>query len=123
MAEGLLRALAGDRFDSLSAGTDPRPEIHPMAARAMAQRGLRLEGQRPKHVSDLVGRVAVDHVITVCGGAQASCPTTFPGAKTREFWDLADPAAATGTPEEQFEQFRKTRDEIEKRIVEWLKRT
>ncbi|MBI3819503.1 MAG: arsenate reductase ArsC [Planctomycetes bacterium] len=120
MAEAILRARAGDRYDSRSAGTEPKSEIHPLAIRVMAERGIDLAGQRPKGVAAFLGRAPVRHLIIVCGGANDSCPTTFPGVVTREFWPLEDPASAAGPLEEQLVIFREARDEIERRIMDWL---
>ena len=47
MAEGFLRAMAGDRFEVQSAGTE-KTAVHPLAIRAMAERGIDISGQTSK---------------------------------------------------------------------------
>jgi len=86
IAEGLLRRLGGDRFEALSAGTSPRPEVNPLAVEVMRAHGIDIAGHRPK---DLTGIDRVDVAITVCDNAKESCPV-FPGARMIH-WSLPDP--------------------------------
>jgi arsenate reductase len=77
MAEGFVRALAGDRFDARSAGTE-RTSVHPLAIAAMAERGIDIS----RHTSTLlVGLMQGpwDYAITVCDEASERCPL-FPVA-------------------------------------------
>jgi arsenate reductase len=120
MAEGLLRHLAGDRFDVHSAGTEPAERVHPRAVQVMAERGIDVSGQRPKSVQEYLGRLPVRYLIIVCGGAEETCPRAIPGVMHRLFWPFDDPAKLTGTDEEVLAGFRRVRDEIEKRLQEWL---
>jgi len=108
MAEGLLRARAGDRLEVRSAGTRPASEVHPLAIRAMAELDLDISAQTPKTV-DALGEV--DLAVTVCGGARDACPH-LPGARKRIHVGFDDPADATGTDEEKMTVFRRVRDEI-----------
>src|SRR6266550_7357795 len=96
MAEGLLRSLAGDRFDVASAGTEAT-RMHPLAIRAMADVGIDLRGHSSKTVDPLLAE-PWDFVITVCDGANERCPL-FPGRTTRLHWSFEDPSAATGSEE------------------------
>lgn len=117
MAEGLTRALAGDLLQVQSAGSEPS-WIHPLAKRAMAERGISLDGQRSKSVQE-IDPETVDTVITLC--AEEVCPV-FLGPARRLHWGLADPAAGHDEPEEVLlERFRAVRDELERRISEWLR--
>ncbi len=118
MAEGLLRALGGGRVEVASAGSDPS-RVHPLALRAMAERGLPIEGQRSKHWRELAGR-EFDDVITVCDRAAESCPI-FPGPGRRTHWSLPDPAAAEGSEEERLRRFVEVRDDLEGRLAAWLR--
>ncbi len=113
MAEGLLRSLAGDRFEAHSAGTEAT-QVRPLAVRAMAEIGVDVSDQESKTLERYLGE-PVEHVITVCDAANETCPV-FPGAKNRLHWSFEDPAQATGTEEERLEMFRKVRDEIRERI-------
>lgn len=120
MAEGLLRHYAGDRFDVYSAGTDPRDEVHPFAVRVMGEIGIDISGQRPKSLDVYLGRLALKHLIIVCDGANASCPSIWPMMQERHYWPFDDPAAFVGDEEETLEEFRRVRDEIRERLLEWL---
>jgi arsenate reductase (thioredoxin) len=109
MAEGLLRALGGDRFAVESAGT-AAGELHPLAVRAMREVGIDISAQHSKTIDDLVG--PFDVCVTVC---DANCPIP-PGASLQLRWKFADPALARGTEEERLAAFRVVRDGIERRV-------
>src|SRR5262245_24826320 len=117
MAEGLLRHLAGDRFEVASAGTEARG-VHPLATRAMAEIGIDLRGQTSKTFNRFLGE-RWDYVITVCDSANEACPV-FPAKTTRLHWGFDDPSAANGTDEERLAVFRRVRDEIKTRLESWL---
>jgi arsenate reductase len=117
MAEGVLRALAGDRFDVASAGTEAT-RVHPLAVRAMAEVGIDLRRHTSKTLDRFLDAVW-DDVVTVCDSANARCPV-FPGGARRLHWSFDDPSAAAGTEEERLEVFRRVRDEIAARIRAWL---
>jgi arsenate reductase len=120
MAAGLLRELAGGRFDVYSAGTDPAECVHPLAIQVMAERGIDISSSEPTDVKEYLGRLAVSHLIIVCQGANESCPSTFPGALNRLFWPFDDPAHFVGSEADTLNKFRAVRDEIEARITHWL---
>ena len=115
MAEGLLRALGGDRFEVHSAGTEATG-VRPLAIAAMAELGIDISQQTSKTLDRYLGQ-PFDLVITVCDEANAACPT-FPGAHGRRHWSLPDPSQATGGPSEQLEAYRRVRDELRRRIQE-----
>jgi len=117
MAEGLLRALAGDRFEVASAGTEATG-VHPLAIRAMHEVGIDLSGHASKTL-DPVLEQPWDHVITVCDAARERCPL-FPGTTARLHWSLDDPSQASGTEEERLAAFRRIREEITVRVRDWL---
>ena len=117
MAEGLLRATAGDRFEVESAGTEAT-HVRPLAARAMAELGIDLGGHTSKTLDRFLHE-PWDFVITVCDNANESCPV-FPGAATRVHWSFPDPSRATGTDAEQLAVYREVRDAIRMRLEEWL---
>jgi len=118
MAEAFLRQLGGDRFEALSAGTQPTGQIHPLAVRVMAEAGVDLAGHTSKSV-ELFRDQPLDCVVSVCDRARQACPV-FPGAAQRLHWGFDDPAAARGGPEEQLAVFRRVRDEIRRRIQLFL---
>lgn len=123
MAEGFLRELGGERFEAVSAGTEPAERIHPLAIQVMAEKGIDISQQDPKNVAQYLGRLAVRHLIIVCAGANEKCPRIFPGMMNRMFWPFDDPAAFEGSPAANLEKFRTVRDQIEARIKQWLKET
>jgi arsenate reductase len=115
LAEGILRAAAGDRLDVRSAGSKPAGHVHPLAIRVMQEIGIDISAHTSKHLNEFLdGRV--DVVITVCGNADQACPM-FPGQVQRHHWGFDDPALAQGTEEEILAKFRRTRDEI-RRVFE-----
>ena len=118
MAEGFLRKYAGDDFEVYSAGLEPT-EVHPYAKRVMAEVGVDISGQYSKPVLDFLGKVHFGYVITVCSKAEQECPI-FPDVSVRLHWPFPDPAAATGSGEEQLAVFRAVRDQIDERIRTWL---
>jgi arsenate reductase len=113
MAEGLLRHLAGDRFEVMSAGTEAT-SVRPEATRAMAELGVDISGQSSKALERYLGET-FDYVVTVCDDANETCPV-FPGAKNRLHWSFRDPSRAEGSEEERLWVFRTVRDDIQDRI-------
>ena len=112
LAEGFLRAAAGDVVDVASAGSKPAGYVHPLAIRAMKEVGIDISTHHSKHLNEFLDR-PVHTVITVCGNADQVCPT-FPGQVRRYHWGFEDPAHATGSEDEQMVMFRRVRDEIRK---------
>lgn len=113
MAEGLLRSLAGDRFEAYSAGTEAT-FVRPLAIRAMAEIGIDISGQESKTLDRYLGE-PFEAVITVCDDANEACPVFF-GARRRVHWSLPDPSRASGTEEEQLGVYREVREELRRRI-------
>ena len=117
MAEGLLRHLAGDRFDAASAGTRP-VSLNPGAVEVMREIGIDISKHRSKSLKEFEGS-RFDLVITVCDRAKESCPI-FPSTSALLHWSFDDPAAAGGSPEESMAVFRRVRNEIADRIHRFL---
>jgi arsenate reductase len=115
LAEGILRAAAGDFLEVASAGSNPAGYVHPLAIQVMREIGIDISGHRSKHLNEFLS-CPVETVITVCGNADQACPT-FPGQVNRHHWPFDDPAKATGTDEEKLAVFRRVRDEI-RRVFE-----
>jgi len=113
MAEGLLRHLAGDRFEAYSAGTEAT-HVRPLAIGAMAELGIDIAGQESKTLDRYLGD-AFDVVVTVCDDANESCPV-FPGAKARLHWSFPDPSKAEGSDDDKIAVYRHVRDAIRLRI-------
>lgn len=115
MAEGILRAAAGDLLEVHSAGSNPAGYVHPQAIEALREIGLDISGHTSKPMNEFLDR-DIDTVITVCGNADQACPV-FPGQVHRHHWPFDDPAHAEGTAEEIAAEFRRVRDEI-RRVFE-----
>lgn len=117
MAEGLLRALAGDHLEVHSAGTRPSV-VRPEAVEAMREIGVDISHHRSKSVDEFAGQ-EFDYVLTVCDNARESCPV-FNGRAERVHWSFDDPAAAAGGWPERLAVFRRVRGEIDERLRGWL---
>lgn len=110
LAEGILRAAAGDLIEVASAGSKPAGYVHPKSIEVMKEIGIDISGHHSKHMNEFLDR-PVDTVITVCGNADQACPM-FPGQMHRFHWGFDDPAHATGTEDEVLNEFRRVRDQI-----------
>jgi arsenate reductase (thioredoxin) len=119
MAEGWLRHLAGNRYESLSAGAKPSGYVHPLAIKAMAEVGVDIVGQRSKSIDEFAGQ-KLDVLVTVCDNAREACPV-FASAKRTVHHSFDDPAHATGPEEEKLRVFRRVRDEIRAWIEEFIR--
>ena len=112
MAEGILRDVAGDLFEVLSAGSNPAGYVHPLAIEALSENGIDISEHTSKHLELFLDR-DIDTVITVCGNADAACPV-FPGQMHRHHWPFEDPPKAVREDETELDAFRRIRDEIAK---------
>ncbi len=110
LAEGFLRAAAGDILDAQSAGSKPAGYVHPLAIKVMQEVGIDISAHQSKHMNNFL-KQPVETVITVCGNADQACPL-FPGQANRHHWGFDDPAHATGTATEKLAVFRRVRDQI-----------
>ncbi len=109
LAEGLMKKKYGDRVDVASAGTQPST-IHPLAIKCLKEIGIDITSHRSKSVEEFIDE-KIDLVITVCDNAKESCPF-FPGAIEYIHRGFQDPSDFKGSKDEQYDLFRKTRDEI-----------
>jgi arsenate reductase len=119
MAEGMLRAWAGDRFEALSAGSEAT-RVRPEAIAVMDELGIDLRGQRSKHVSEFLGQ-PIAWAITTCDENQEACPV-FPWAAGHEYWPFDDPSKSGGSEDERLAAFRRVRDELAVKIREFIAR-
>lgn len=113
MAEGYLRYAAGDHFEPLSAGIEPKG-VNPLAVEAMNEIGIDISHQKSKDVVSFLGQY-IPYVITLCDDAKERCPI-FPPTFKFLHWGFDDPAAAKGSHEEKLGVFRRVRNEIAQRI-------
>ena len=126
MAEGLLRALYGDRYEAYSAGIEAS-QVDPRAIEVMKELGIDISGQHSKRMDEYRG-ILFDLAVTVCDKAKEACPicgislkapATAPAAKRTIHKTFKDPAIAEGSEEEQLNVFRQVRDEIKS----WIEQT
>ncbi len=118
IAEGLARAMAAPGVEVASAGTQPNPKgVHALAIEMLRERGIDAAGQRPKHIDDLRGDF--DYVITLCDSAAQECPM-YPARRGRMHWGLPDPDLAGGDAVRERAMFVDIRDELERRLRDWL---
>jgi len=118
MAEGLLRQVAGDRFEVFSGGVIPS-YVRPNAIAVMKELGIDISQHRSKSVNEYVD-ASFDFVITVCDYAAQYCPA-FPGDSKRIHWSVDDPVAI-GDDEAQLAAFRFARDDLQNRIQDFVRR-
>jgi arsenate reductase len=125
MAEGLLRAMYGNKYEVQSAGVQAT-HVDPRAVKAMSEIGIDISGQYSKSMTDLRG-ILFDVAVTVCDKAKEMCPLcrvsllafiTTPAAKEVIHRTFKDPATAKGSEEEQLNAFRQTRDDIKEWIIQ-----
>ncbi len=115
MAEGLVNAFHGDRYEAYSAGTDPTG-VNPLAIEVMGEIGVDISHHTSKSVDKFLD-MEIDCVITVCDRAKEACPL-FAGGKKIIHKSFEDPATINGTVEEKKHGFRRIRDAIK----DWLEK-
>jgi len=109
--------MGGNDFEVQSAGIEAHGK-NPRAIAGMAEAGIDISGQESTIVSNVMLQLA-DVVVTVCGHADEQCPA-LPLSVKKIHWPLTDPAKASGTEEQIINEFRATRDDIEKRVRDLL---
>lgn len=118
MAEAIVNARLGDRWQAFSAGTKPTGFVHPQALEALREIGIQHHGSS-KRAEELRG-TDFDLVVTVCDSAAEECPVWL-GKGKRVHHSFPDPAKAEGTDEELMNVFRAVRDDIEREMMKLLK--
>jgi arsenate reductase len=118
MAEGLVNGLLGETWQAYSAGTQPGPEVQPLAVEALAEIGLDISAGRPKHVS-VYREQALDLVITLCDNAAKTCPLWLGQGRVVHI-GFPDPALAQGDHAERLAAYRQVRDAIRGCVLAYL---
>ena len=113
MAEGLLKTLYGNSYETFSAGIEPT-HVNPYAVEVMKELGIDISAHRSKSIEEFRG-MTFDYVITICDNAKEGCPF-FPG-KNIIHKGFDDPAQMDGSIEEILVTFRRVRDEIKNWII------
>lgn len=115
MAHGILQCL-DPLLDVHSAGIRPASEVHPLGIKVMAEMGIDISKHYPKHIDQYLGE-QWDYVVTVCAGANESCPVFVGKVGKRLHIGFDDPDAFKGTEEEILPEFRRVRDEIRREML------
>ena len=122
MAEAFLKKYGGDRFEVESAGLEPG-KLNPVVIEVMKEVGIDISQNKTKSVFDFFKQgKSYDYVVTVCDESQAGACPIFPGTAVtkRMHWGFDDPSSFQGTAKERLEKTREVRDNIKRRIIEWL---
>lgn len=114
MAEALLEHHSGGTVEARSAGSHPK-DLHPLAVRVMAERGIDIAGRPTKHL-DRFARSRFDRVVTLCDRVREVCPE-FPGPAPTAHWSMADPSAAGDGTDVVFAAFDAAADELDGRVA------
>ena len=117
MAEGMLRAWGGDRFDAFSAGTEAT-RVRPEAVAVMREIGIDISSQSSKTLEPYLG-ADFSWLITVCDQARESCPT-LPGVRRQAHWSIDDPSGVEGDDATRLAAFRAARDDLAGRVRAFL---
>ncbi len=117
MAHGFLQSFDAS-LEVFSGGTEPASQVNPKAVEVMKEAGIDISDHVPTHVNTYLNQ-EWDYVITVCGGANESCPTFTGKVGKRLHIGFDDPSHAVGTPEFIDAEFHRVRDEIKKRFAEF----
>lgn len=115
MAEALINAKRGDRWEAVSAGTQPAAQVNPYAIAALKEVGIMTQGSMPTHIREHLNK-PFDLVVTVCDDAAENCPV-WPGQGERVHVGFPDPAKADGTSDQILGIFQQVRDDIEAQLL------
>lgn len=120
MAHGFLQSF-DPNIKVFSAGTRPAERVNPRAVEVMKERGIDISSHTPHNVAEYL-KEPWDYVITVCGGANESCPAFVGKVKHRIHIGFDDPSDAIGSEDYIMSEFRRVRDEIKDRFEEFYKK-
>lgn len=105
MAEGFLKAMAGDKISAKSAGNMPSERVNSLAVQVMKEVGIDISGHKPKMITAEMIQEADRVILMGCGGN--ACPIV---PKQVEDWQIEDPAG------KGIEKFREVRDIIREKV-------
>ena len=120
MAEGMLRAWGGARYEAFSAGTEAT-RVRPEAIAVMREIGIDISGQASKTLEPYLDK-GFDWLVTVCDQAREACPT-LPGVASQRHWSVEDPSVVVGEEQERLAAFRTARDDLATRVRAFLAET
>ncbi len=115
IAEALLRHHTDGHAEAVSAGTRPKPRLHPNTIRVLHDEyGIDISGQHPRPVDTMTSR-RFDYVISLCDKAREACPD-FRQHPRRAHWSIPDPALSGATDQASYPAFQNTAAAIDSRI-------
>jgi arsenate reductase len=117
IAEGFLRSFAGDEFVAMSTATRSL-EADPLAREVMQEVGIDISEQRAKEIKESLTE-HFSYVVAVCDASREKFPL-WPFTRNILQWSVLDPEQAQGTTERKRQVFRHVRDEISRRVREFL---
>ncbi|RPI36976.1 MAG: arsenate reductase ArsC [Nitrospiraceae bacterium] len=117
MAEGFARTVGKGLIEPYSAGLIAAG-VNKRAISVMKEIGIDISGQKSEEINEDLLKT-MDVIITLCGNAEESCPYTPPQIR-RIHWPINDPVGTIGTEEEIMKEFRRARDEIKRKIEDFI---
>lgn len=117
MAHGFLQSFSSE-IGVFSAGTKPAEMINRKAVEVMKEAGIDISDHTPHNVSEYINE-SWDYVITVCGGANESCPVFVGNVRHRLHVGFDDPSDAIGSEELVLAEFRRVRDDIKTKFEQF----
>ena len=117
MAHGFLQSF-DSHLEVYSAGTSPAEHVHPMAISVMSEVGIDISNHIPQKVEQYLNE-QWDYVITVCGGANETCPTFVGKVGKRIHIGFDDPSKVIGSKDFVISEFRRVRDDIRKAFCDF----
>ncbi len=118
MAEGFIKSFKPE-WEVFSAGIDPAAAVSRRAIRAMQEIGIDISKNKPKNVDEFLTQ-AFDYVLTVCDYANETCPVFIGKVKKMIHIGFPDPTKMIGEQEKVFQEFRRVRDDMSKRLNEFV---
>ena len=120
MAEGFLRNI-DNNIEVFSAGTMPEEEVNKYAVIVMQEIGIDISGGTADNINKYLDK-SFDYVISVCDNAKESCPVFSGKVDQRLHIGFEDPADAIGSDDKKLYFYRKIRDEIKIKMLEFYNR-
>ena len=122
LAEAILNKVAPNRFRAYSAGSQSKGQVHPQTLRLLSELGYTTSGLRSKSWDEFAGQngMAFDYIITVCNNAAGEACPVIPGKPAKAHWDIPDPAAVQGEPQQTEAAFRRAYEMLFQRVKDFV---
>ncbi|MCK5672460.1 MAG: arsenate reductase ArsC [Spirochaetales bacterium] len=120
MAEAYLKSMAGNKYETCSAGLEPG-KLNPTVVEAMSLDGIDISNNETNSVDEFIdGHITFDYVITVCDETSAEKCPVFPGQGNRLHWRFQDPSSISGNSDDKLKATLVIRNAIKNRIIQFL---